>query len=125
MDLSTPKLEAGPKIEPEIKEEEFKIEDPIHLATIRPIKIEEKKEPVDDFRGIDVEPQPSTSRAVAEVRVDTPPPLDFKWDPYELAPRGRFSPPPPPADRAKRRSVPGGHASATPRLKFLPYQPRR
>ena len=125
MDLSTQKLEAGLKIEPDIKEETFKIEDDIQLVTIRPLKVE-KKEPVNDFRRIDVEPQPSTSRAVAEVRVDTPPlPPDFKWDPFELAPRGRFSPPPPPADRAKRRSIPGGHASATPCLKFLPYQPRR
>ena len=127
MDSSNKKPEAALKIEPkeEIKEETFKIEeDPIHLVTIRPIKIE--KEPIDNFQGINAEPQPSTSQAVAEVRVDTPPlPPDFKWDPFELAPRGRFSPPPPPADRAKRRSIPGGHASATPRLKFSPYQPRR
>ena len=124
MDSSNKKPEAGPKIEPVIKEETFKIEEPIHLVTIRPLEIK-KEEEVNDFRGFEAEPQPSSSQAVAEVRVDAPPPPDFKWDPFELAPRGRLSPPPPPAERAKRRSVPSGHASATPRLKFLPYQPRR
>ena len=127
MDSSTQKKEAGCKIEPkEIKEEHFKIEeDPIHLVTLRPIEIV-KEEPVDDFSGFEAEPQPSSSRAIAEVRVATPPlPPKFKYDPFELAPHGRFSPPPPPADRAKRRLVPGGHASAIPRLKFHPYQHKR
>ena len=126
---SKPKLEADLKIEPEAKEESFEIkEEPLHLVTLRPLEIEkvEKKEPIDDFCSLQAEPQPSTSRAVAEVRVSTPPlQPDLKFDPFELAPRGRFSPPPPPADRAKRRSIPGGHASATPRLKYHPFQPRR
>ena len=91
------------------------------LATIRPLKVE-----VDDFRAFAAEPGPSTSRAVAEVRVHTPPPATLKYeDPFDLAPRARHSPPPPPADRAKRRSVPGGHESARPRLKYWPYQHRR
>ena len=91
------------------------------LATIRPLKVE-----VDDFRAFAAEPGPSSSRAVAEVRVNAPPPAPLKYeDPFDLAPRARYSPPPPPADRAKRRSVPGGHESARPRLKVAPYQARR
>ena len=123
---STKKLEAGG--DPPIKEEVFIIDDEVKvdLAKVRPLKLE----PVD--RDIaHAEPQPSTSSAaVAEVRLNAPPPAfndfkDFKVDPFQLAPRARFSPPPPPAERAKRRSVPGGHDSARPRLKFLPYQARR
>ena len=116
----------------QVKEEEVFIIDnkdevKVDLARVRPLKIEQ---PIDEFRAAEAEPKPSTSRAavLAEVRLHAPPPgpEDFKWDTYELAPRGnRLSPPPPPADRAKRRSVPGGHASATPRLKFSPYQTRR
>ena len=91
------------------------------LATIRPLKVE-----IDPLQVITAEPGPSSARVVAEVRVNTPPPAPFKVkDPFDLAPRARYSPPPPPADRAKRRSVPGGHESARPRLKFLPYQARR
>ena len=96
----------------------------VELAKVRPLKLE----PVDDYQDSTAEPKPSTSRAavLAEVRLGAPPPApDLKWDPYDLAPRARFSPPPPPADRAKRRSVPGGHASAKPRIKYLPYQSRR
>ena len=120
---STTKLEAGG--DPPIKEEVFIIDDEVKvdLAKVRPLKLE----PVD--RDIaHAEPQPSSSSAaVAEVRLNAPPPAfdDFKVDPFQLAPRARFSPPPPPAERAKRRSVPGGHDSARPRLKFLPYQARR
>ena len=91
------------------------------LATVRPLKLE----PVDDFGTAQAEPAPSSSSMVAEVRFQAPLPPDQKFDPFDLAPRARFSPPPPPAFRAKRRSVPGGHASATPRLKFQPYQARR
>ena len=91
------------------------------LATVRPLKIE-----VDPLQAFSAEPGPSSARVVAEVRVNTPPPAPFKVeDPFNLAPRARYSPPPPPADRAKRRSVPGGHESARPRLKFSPYQARR
>ena len=102
-----------------IKEEEDSKPD---LATIRPIRVEKTKQEFDQ-----AEPLPSTSRAVvAEVRVHAPPPAqDLKFDPFDLGPRPRSSPPPPPAYRAKRRSVPGGHASAQPRLKFQPYQARR
>ena len=90
MDSSTQKKEAGCKIEPkEIKEEHFKIEDPIHLVTVRPIEIV-KEEPVDDFSGFEAEPQPSSSRAIAEVRVATPPLPEVKFDPFCFAPRGRF-----------------------------------
>ena len=127
MDSSKSKLEADFKIEPK-EEESFEIkEEPIHLVTLRPAEVEElkKEEPIDDFQCLQAEPQPSTSRAVAEVRVSTPPLPEFKVDPFCFAPRGRFSPPPPPADRARRRSIPGGHASATPRLKFQPYQHKR
>ena len=105
----------------------FGIDDSIEvkpdLATVRPLKLE-----VNDFTATSAEPIPSTSRAVAEVRVGPPPPAPFKFeseDPFSLAPRASRSPPPPPADRAKRRSVPGGHESARPRLKYWPYQHRR
>ena len=91
------------------------------LATVRPLKLE----PVVNFGATQAEPAPSSSYMVAEVRFPAPPPPDQKFDPFDLSPRARFSPPPPPAFRAKRRSVPGGHASATPRLKFQPYQARR
>ena len=113
----------------EIKIEQavFAIDDSVEvkpdLATVRPLKLE-----VNDLTAASAEPIPSTSRAVAEVRVGPPPPAPLKFeieDPFSLAPRARFSPPPPPADRAKRRSVPGGHDSARPRLKYLPYQARR
>ena len=102
-----------------IKEEEDSKPD---LATVRPIQIEKTEQDC-----LQAEPRPSTSRAVvAEVRVHAPPPAqDLKFDPFDLGPRPRSSPPPPPAYRAKRRSVPGGHASAQPRLKFQPYQARR
>ena len=97
------------------------IEKKPELATVRPLKVE-----VDSFQAIAAEPGPSLSRVVAEVRVNTPPPAPLKYeDPFDLAPRSRHSPPPPPADRAKRRSIPGGHESARPRLKYLPYQARR
>ena len=120
---SAMKNEAGG--DPPIKEEVFIIDDEVKvdLAKIRPLKLE----PVD--RDIaHAEPQPScSSAAVAEVRLHAPAPApdDFKFDPFQLAPRARFSPPPPPAERAKRRSVPGGHDSARPRLKYMPYQARR
>ena len=97
------------------------IEKKPELATVCPLKVE-----IDSFQAIAAEPGPSLSRVVAEVRVNTPPPAPLKYeDPFDLAPRARYSPPPPPADRAKRRSIPGGHESAKPRLKFLPYQARR
>ena len=119
---STIKKEAGGDIE--VKEEVFIIEEEekVDLARIRPLKLE----PVEKIEAT-AEPQPSTSAVVAEVRLHAPPPAkeEFKWDPFELAPRAHRSPPPPPADRAKRRSVPGGHASANPRLKFSPYVARR
>ena len=115
-----------------VEEEDVKIEEQVifidqkvelkpELATVRPLSV------VDDLSTRQAEPSPSTSRVVAEVRFQnpTPAPFDFKEDPFDLAPRARFSPPPPPADRAKIRSVPGGHASAKPRLKFEPYQARR
>ena len=117
---STIKEEAG-------GEQVFVIDDTaevkVELAKVCPLKLE----PVDDYQDSTAEPKPSTSRAVlAEVRLGAPPPApDLKWDPYDLAPRARSSPPPPPADRAKRRSVPGGYDSARPRLKFLPYQAGR
>ena len=123
------KKEASVKVEANsnIKEEESvfiidaSVEEKPDLAIIRPLKLE-----VDSLEAIDSEPGPSVARAVAEVRVGTPPPAPIKYeDPFALAPRARFSPPPPPADRAKRRSVPGGHDSARPRLKYLPYQARR
>ena len=113
----------------EIKIEQavFAIDDSIEakpdLATVRPLKLE-----VNDFSASSAEPIPSSSRAVAEVRVGPPPPAPLKFeieDPFSLAPRASRSPPPPPADRAKRRSVPGGHESARPRLKYWPYQHRR
>ena len=118
-----------PKEEPDIKIEhqlyviDQKIEEKPELATVRPLTV-----PVDSFRSYQAEPSPSSSRVVAEVRVQAPPPAPVKFedaDPFDLAPPARFSPPPPPADRAKRRSVPGGHDSARPRIKFSPYQARR
>ena len=122
---STKKMEAD-KAEIKIEEEAYIIDEDIKpslpsLATVRPLKLE----PVVDFNATQAEPAPCCSSVLAEVRVQAPPPQDVKFDPFNLAPRARLSPPPPPAFRAKRRSVPGGHASATPRLKFQPYQARR
>ena len=121
---STKKMEAD-KAEIKIEEEAYIINGDIKpsLATVRPLKLE----PVVDFNATQAEPAPCCSSVLAEVRVQAPPPdfKDFKLDPFDLAPRARHSPPPPPAFRAKRRSVPGGHASATPRLKYQPYQARR
>ena len=123
------KKETAVKVEADsnIKEEEsvfiidVSTEEKPDLAISRPLKIE-----VDPLEAIAAEPGPSVTRAVAEVRVGAPPPAPIKYeDPFSLAPRARFLPPPPPADRAKRRSVPGGHDSARPRLKYLPYQARR
>ena len=109
----------------QVKEEVYVIEDEVKvdLAKIRPLKLEPVKNEVTI-----AEPQPShLSAAVAEVRLQAPAPapIDYKWDPFNFAPRARFSPPPPPANWAKRRSVPGGHDLARPRLKFAPYQARR
>ena len=119
---STKKMEAD-NAEIKIEEEAYIIDGDIKpsLATVRPLKLE----PVVDFNATQAEPAPCCSSVLAEVRVQAPPPQDFKFDPFDLAPRARHSPPPPPAFRAKRRSVPGGHASATPRLKYQPYQARR
>ena len=100
---------------------EVKEEKKPELAILRPLKLG-----IDDQSSSQAEPRPSTSQAVAEVRVGVPPPAPIKFeDPFDLAPRARYSPPPPPADRVKQRSVPGGHESAKPRLKFEPYQARR
>ena len=120
------KAEADSEVEIKIEHAVFTIDDSIeekpNLATVRPLKLE-----IDDLAAVAAEPQPSTSRAVAEVRVGLPPPAPIKKeeDPFALAPRASRSPPAPPADRAKRRSVPGGHESARPRLKYWPYQHRR
>ena len=121
------KAEADSEVEVKIEQAVFCIDSDIeekpNLATVWPLKIE-----VDSLEATAAEPGPSTSRAVAEVRVGPPPPAPFKFeseDPFSLAPRASRSPPPPPADRAKRRSVPGGHESARPRLKYWPYQHRR
>ena len=116
------------KVEP--KEEVFvineEVEDsPVELQTILPLKLDI---PVNKISSIEVEPRPSTSRAVlAKVVCHQNRPLTqpFKYDLFDLAPRARFSPPPPPTDQVKRRSIPGGHASATPKVKFSPYQVRR
>ena len=55
-------------VKEEIKEDSFKIkadtEEPIHLATILPIKVE-KKEPVINRNSFQAELTPSTSQAVA------------------------------------------------------------
>ena len=99
---STKKMEAG-KAEIKIEEELYVIDGDIKpefkpsLATVRPLKIE----PVDDFSAAQAEPAPSSSSVLAEVRFWAPPPPDQKFDPFDLAPRARYSPPPPPAFRAK------------------------
>ena len=113
-------MEAGKAEEVKIEEEVYVIDGDVKpdikpsLATVRPLKLE----PVDDFSAAQAEPAQCSSLVLAEVRVQAPPPQDIKFDPFDLAPGSRHSPPPPPAFRAKRRSVAGGHASATPRLKF-------
>ena len=119
------KSEADSEVEIKVEQAVYCIDSDIeekpNLATVRPLKLE-----IDDLATVAAEPQPSTSRAVAEVRVGLPPPAPIKYeDPFALAPRASRSPPAPPADRAKRRSVPGGHESARPRLKYWPYQHRR
>ena len=121
MDSSIVKEEAGE----EVFVIDEKVEVKVDLAKVRPLRL--KEEPIDTYQDSTAEPKPSTSRAtVAEVRHCAPPPApDLQRDPFALAPRARSSPPPPPADRAKRRSVPGGHESAKPRLKFSPFQARR
>ena len=131
--MDSAKIEAAVKTEPKEEDDSIKIEEQLfvidqkfekkpELATVRPLSV-----PVNDFNSHLAEPSPSTSRVVAEVRFHNPTPAPFKFedDPFDLGPRARLSPPPPPAERAKRRSVPGGHASAKPRLKFAPYQARR
>ena len=119
------KAEADSEVEIKVEQAVYCIDSDIeekpNLATVRPLKLE-----IDSLAAVAAEPQPSTSRAVAEVRVGLPPPAPIKKeDPFALAPRASRSPPAPPADRAKRRSVPGGHESARPRLKYWPYQHRR
>ena len=118
------------KEEVEVKEKVFIINNktenfPIQLQRIRPINLEV---PVNNISSLDAKPQPSTLRAglAKEVCHKGPPAQPFfKQDPYDLAPRGCFSPPPPPAEWVKCCLLPGGHASATPRLRFCPYQARR
>ena len=88
-----------------------------------PFKREVAPVAVDDLSAQQEEPQPSTSTQVAEIRcrgdatVKEEPDDD---DPYDLSPTAQVKWDPP-ADAAKRRSVPGGCDSKKPRLKRFPH----
>lgn len=111
----------GPPAEVKIEEEHFYIGRRGREEAI-PFKKEVAPVPVEDFSALPEEPQPSTSTQVAEIRcsgdttVKEEPDDD---DPYDLSPTAQVKWDPP-ADAAKRRSVPGGCDSKKPRLKRFP-----
>ena len=111
----------GPPAEVKIEEEHFYIGRGREEAI--PFKKEVAPVPVEDFSARPEEPQPSTSTQVAEIRcsgdttVKEEPDDD---DPYDLSPTAQVKWDPP-ADAAKRRSVPGGCDSKKPRLKRFPH----
>ena len=86
-----------------------------------PFKREVAPVPVEDFNSQPEEPQPSTSAQVAEVRYRSNVAVkEEPEDPYDLSPAAQVKWDPP-ADAAKRRSVPGGCNSKKPRLKRFPH----
>ena len=86
-----------------------------------PFKREVAPVAVEDFSSRPEEPQPSTSAQVAEIRYrgDDAVKEEPDDDPYDLSPTAQVKWDPP-ADAAKRRSVPGGCDSKKPRLKRFP-----
>ena len=74
-----------------------------------PFKREVAPVPIEDFSSQPEEPQPSTSAQVAEVRYMSNVAVkeEEPEDPYDLSPAAQVKWDPP-ADAAKRRSVPGG-----------------
>ena len=93
-----------------------------------PFKREVAPVAVEDFESRTEEPQPSTSTQVAEIRFRgdatiKEEPEDNPYDltalrPYDLTAQVKWDPP---ADAAKRRSVPGGCNSKRPRIKRFPH----
>ena len=83
-----------------------------------PFKREVAPVTVDNLSAQHEEPQPSTSTQVAEVRYrgDVAVKEEEPEDPYDLSPAAQVKWDPP-ADAAKRRSVPGGWNSKKPRIK--------
>ena len=110
----------GPPAEVKIEEEHY------HIGRGRaeaiPFKREVAPVAVEDFESRTEEPQPSTSTQVAEVRFrgDATIKEEPEDDPYDLSPTAQVKWDPP-ADAAKRRSVPGGCDSKKPRLKRFPH----
>ena len=108
----------GPPAEVKIEEEHYCIGR--GRAEAIPFKREVAPVAVEDFSSRPEEPQPSTSAQVAEIRyrgdVAVKEPNE---DPYDLSPAAQVKWDPP-ADAAKRRSVPGGWNSKKPRIKRFP-----
>ena len=110
----------GPPAEVKIKEEHYCIGR--GRAEAIPFKREVAPVAVEDFSSRPEEPQPSTSTQVAEIRYrgDATVKEEPDDDPYDLSPTAQVKWDPP-ADAAKRRSVPGGCDSKKPRLKRFPH----
>ena len=116
---------AGQPAEVKIEEEHFLIGTAPRRrgrAEAIPFKREVAPVPVEDFSSQPEEPQPSTSAQVAEVRYrsDVAVKEEEPEDPYDLSPAAQVKWDPP-ADAAKRRSVPGGCDSKKPCLKRFPH----
>ena len=115
----------GPPAEVKIEEEHFCIGTAPRRrgrAEAIPFKREVAPVAVEDFSSRPEEPQPSTSTQVAEIRYrgDATVKEEPDDDPYDLSPTAQVKWDPP-ADAAKRRSVPGGCNSKKPRLKRFPH----
>ena len=115
----------GPPAEVKIEEEHFCIGTAPRRrgrAEAIPFKREVAPVAVEDFSSRPEEPQPSTSTQVAEIRYrgDATVKEEPDDDPYDLSPTAQVKWDPP-ADAAKRRSVPGGCDSKKPRLKRFPH----
>ena len=121
MDLSSTKT--GPQAEVKIEEEHYLIGTAPRRrgrAEAIPFKREVAPVAVEDFSSRPEEPQPSTSAQVAEIRYRGDVKEEPDDDPYNLSPTAQVKWDPP-ADAAKRRSVPGGCDSKKPRLKRFPH----
>ena len=122
MDLSS---NTGPLAKVKIEEEHYLIGTAPRRrgrAEAIPFKREVAPVAVEDFSSRPEEPQPSTSTQVAEIRCGSDATVKEEPDdddPYDLSPTAQVKWDPP-ADAAKRRSVPGGCDSKKPRLKRFP-----
>ena len=123
--MDSSKKETGPPAEIKIEEEHHLIGTAPRRrgrAEAIPFKREIAPVAVEDFNTQPEEPQPSTSTQVAEIRFrgDVVVKEEPDSDPYDLSPTAQVKWDPP-ADAAKRRSVPGGCDSKKPRLKRFPH----